>query len=103
MSVKIEDVFKYAQINNRVCPKPFYWNQLHDLIPNNKFSEFGKFAPEPPLILSSWWEATPSEKSQRFTEHLEWAEKQNSLPIVYEYLAKLSEKQWFHGNDWLLW
>jgi len=39
----------------------------------NVFSKAGQFAPEPPLILSSWWDTPPLEKSKRFIEHLEWA------------------------------
>jgi len=99
MDIKLEDFLKEMKKNNRVCPQPSYWNQAHNLIPNNTFSDFGMYAPDSPLILSSWWESTPSEKSQRFIEHLEWAEKQNALAIVLKYLMNLTEKKWFHGND----
>jgi len=86
MSITLNEILKEAQKNNRICPQPYYWNELHSFIPNNVFSKAGQFAPEPPLILSSWWDTPPLEKPKRFIEHLEWAEAMKKISVLLIFL-----------------
>ncbi len=94
--ITIEAVLEKIDEQRWVCPQPARWNKLHELIPNNCFT--GNLeAPGAPLILSSWWEATPAEKKARFIEHLRWAESQGALEAVYTLMLNLHPKDWLQG------
>lgn len=94
LSEALPDLLK----GTRICPQPHWWNQCHNLIPNNCFTGDPDIAPGAPLILGSWFETPPAEKKERFIQHLQWAENQGALPTVIEYLDSLKEKEWFHGE-----
>lgn len=91
--LKIDVVLVAIEENLWVCPQPARWNKLHEMIPNNCFSG-DENAPEAPLILGSWWEASDTEKSERFIEHLRWADKQGVLEVVYGYMLNLKREDW---------
>lgn len=72
---------------------PMRWNELYNLLSNKKPKE-----PSLPLILAAW-DSGALFKQLRFFEHLEWAEKQNQLEEISDFLHGLNEKDWFHIGD----
>ena len=55
--------------------------------------------PSAPLILAACWDASDLAKKQRLIEHLDWAETKGQLTEIGEFLYKLKEEDWYHGND----
>lgn len=90
----INDAMVEVRRNNRVCPSPARWQQLYEMLPNRTASR-----PTPPLVGPSW-QATPSlSKRMCLREHLAWAETQESLPQVLDFLKQLPEEEWHHMGD----
>jgi hypothetical protein len=85
-----DDVIAYARLNGRVCPLPWQWNQLYELLPSRQRVENG-WEPAPPLILAAWHHATGLMKTLRLQEHIDWADKHGALPAVAKLLYSLPE------------
>lgn len=98
MMNKVNDLIKYCQINNRICPKPQKWNKLWQLL-NNKQRKGATWEPSLPLILAAWYNTSNDLKKERLIEHLKWAEKQNQLDTINNYLHTLTEEDWHHENE----
>lgn len=80
--------------NNRVCPLPSIWKQLHDALP----AKSPKLAPVP--LTSQEWKQTPAlEKRTRLRQHVEWAAAHGALQQVHDLLAALPENKWQHMGD----
>jgi len=95
----LQNFMTILEHNSRVCPQPMVWNELWSLLRDKKQNQNGSWSPPLPLILSAWWETSDLEKSLRFHLHLNWAEKNNQVDEVLDYLTKLNEYQWHHFND----
>lgn len=90
----INDAMVEVRRNNRVCPNPVRWLELYEMLPNRTESR-----PTPPLVGASW-QATPSlSKRMCLREHLAWAETNESLPRVLDFLKQLPEEEWHHMGD----
>lgn len=94
----LDDLKKYCRINYRVCPQPQLWNELWNRL-KDKTQIGGKWEPSLPLILAAWWDTPFLLKQLRLMEHLEWADNKGQLPEIANFLAILSEDQWYHIND----
>lgn len=77
---------------------PQEWNELYKLLKNKKQKPSGGWEPALPLILAAWYEPHIL-KITRFREHIEWAQKQNQLEEINQFLLSLRENQWFHSDD----
>ena len=97
--IQIEEVLSYCKSNDRVCPMPNYWNDLFKKLKNTKQISSGGWEPGLPLILAVWYDASAMAKQIRLTEHIQWADKENQLNEIFEYLKSLKEENWFHIND----
>lgn len=73
---------------------PIRWNELYNILREKKPQD-----PPLPLILAAWWEVGALLKQLRFIEHLVYAEKQNQLDEISEFLHRLPEDEWFHLGD----
>jgi hypothetical protein len=93
-----DDVIAYARLNGRVCPLPWQWNQLYELLPSRQRVGNG-WEPAPPLILAAWHHATGLMKILRLQEHIDWADKHGALPAVAKLLYSLPEDQWHHLGE----
>lgn len=94
----LEDAVAQATKNNRVCPKPIYWNALYQLLLKGMPESAGR-KPALPLILAGWYESSAVSKARRLNEHLNWAASHGVLKEVYELITSLSEDQWHHFGD----
>lgn len=92
------DLKEYCKINNRVCPQPQLWNELWNNLKNKK-QIAGKWQPSLPLILAAWWDTPILLKQLRLMEHLEWADNNEQLQEIANFLTNLCEDQWYHIND----
>jgi len=94
----VEEVMEYCRANNRICPMPKQWNKLWKMLPGSGRVTSG-FRPPSPLILGSWYDATPDMKIERFTEHIQWAVNHHSIVSVVGYLYGLAEEDWLHFGE----
>ena len=96
--VTLEKVLEETQKNDRVCPNPQKWNQLYEMLPNKKQNSDGSWEPSLPLILSVWYDTTALDKIYRLRQHLEWANENNCLSEVYDFIKNLQEEDWHHES-----
>ena len=95
----LEDLIGDLEVRGRVCPVPMKWQELYRMLPGKIQNADGSWTPSLPLILAAWWDTSDQEKALRFTSHLEWANNNNTLGKVMEYLACLDEKDWHHLGE----
>lgn len=91
-------LIEYCREGNRVCPKPTYWNELWEMLPNRIRIGAG-WEPSLPLILGAWWETSSKEKALRLETHIQWAEEHGVLDAVSDFLRSLPEWDWHHSDD----
>ena len=97
MSDTVETLIAYCREKNRVCPQPRLWHQMWEMLPDRRQVGSG-WQPPLPLILAAW-DTTPAlSKMLRLAEHIEWAEKHNTLDAVSSFLRALPEDDWHHSN-----
>jgi len=93
-----EKLLEYVRANNRICPEPTAWNKLYGLLKNTK-RKGGGCEPAAPLILAAWWEASAIQKMLRFIDHIEWADKNEQLEEIAQFIYALEENQWHHLGE----
>lgn len=98
MSDTAKSLIAYCLENSRVCPKPFLWHNLWELLPERRQIDAG-WQPALPLILAAWAHTSNIEKMLRLAKHIEWAELHGSLPEVAAFLRNLAENEWHHLGD----
>ena len=92
-----ETLWQYCTSNERVIPKD--WNLVYQMLKNKKQNTDGSWTPSLPLILGAWHITMPIEKQLRFQEHIKWAEENNQIEEVGQYLRLLKENQWYHWGE----
>ena len=97
-SGSFEDTVMYCQSEGRICPKPHFWNEFWNGLPNKKRKE-NSWEPSVPLILASWWETTDKDKQDRFDVHIRYAFENGYGKKAQEYLMSLSEHDWHHIGE----
>lgn len=97
-SYTLESLIIYSNANERICPKPMVWQGLYDRLKGTERVGAG-WEPPLPLILAAWSDSSHNEKKMRFIKHLEWADKQNQIKEIAEYIYRLKEKDWLHEDD----
>ena len=97
MTDTVESLIAYCQENGRVCPQPTHWHRLWELLPNRRQVGVG-WEPSLPMILAGW-SASNQSKMQCLTEHIEWAEKHDTLEDVASFLRNLGEENWYHVGE----
>ena len=95
---KLKEIEELCEENNRICPQPQKWNDLWSLLKNRKRSG-NSWEPPLPLILAAWYNTSDYLKKERLFEHIRWAEKENQLNEVLDFLKKLNESDWHHKSD----
>ena len=94
----VENLIKYCQEKNRVCPMPQKWDELWKMLPNKKRIGFA-WEPSLPLILAAWHDTPALFKMIRLQEHIKWAETHSFFENVSIFLRTLPENEWFHIGD----
>jgi hypothetical protein len=94
--VTLDEVLEEVRLKG-VCPMPDEWNRLYQMLPGTRQTRDG-WVPPLPLILGAWWETGMLQKSYRFEEHLQWADKHGALMKVYRFLQVLPEDRWHQGH-----
>jgi hypothetical protein len=91
----LDETLQEARRNNRVCPKPEFWQRVYDTLPQD-----GQGRRASPPLTGPAWSATPSlAKRMSFREHLEWAETHGALDRVFALLKDMGEDDWHHMGD----
>src|SRR5262249_33874015 len=99
MSEAVDRLIAYCRENNRVCPLPKAWQQLREMLPDRR-RVGDAWEPAVPLILAAWHETPAMLKMVRLAEHIQWAEKHNTLPEVAAFLRGLREDEWHHLGEY---
>lgn len=84
--------------NNRICPQPLNWNELHGLLPNTKRVGVG-YEPPIPLILGAWHNTSDEKKKERLLVHIKWAEENGCSGEIMDFLQNLKEEEWYHKGE----
>jgi len=95
---KLNTLIEYCNSNNRICPRPKFWDKLWNLLRNKKQVN-SKWSPALPLILAAWNFTSNIEKKLRLKEHILWAEKNGQLDEIYDFIYSLNENEWYHLED----
>ncbi len=95
---KLKKILEFVNENDKICPKPQKWQELWDLLPNKQRIE-GRWNPPLPLILAAWWETNDFEKKERLYAHIHYAESENALDLICEYLENLTNDDWIYKNE----
>jgi hypothetical protein len=93
MMITLDDLMAEACKERRVCPQPMVWNRLWELLPDRRRVGLS-WEPPLPLILAAWWEASNSEKRNRFHAHLRWASEHGAIETVANLLSNMKTDDW---------
>jgi len=93
--ITVDQVMLLARRNNRACPLPGPWAELHALLPAHN-ARGRSLAPPPPIGGPDWDQVSPMQKRLRVRDHIEWADRAGVLREVHEFLARLPEEEWLH-------
>ena len=98
MTEKMTRFVETVDQNGWFCPQPQWWNRLWEMLPERSRVGAG-WNPPLPLILAAWWEASDSQKRDRFIDHLRWADDHGITDEVLTFLESLSPEDWFNGHN----
>ena len=94
---KEEQLKQFVLSDGRVCPQPYHWNKLWEMLPDRK--RLGSvWEPPPPLILGAWRDASAGAKRMRLFDHIRYAADHGVLDQVDRYLRDLNPDQWYCIN-----
>jgi hypothetical protein len=98
MSATLASLLRYAEEQERVCPRPIEWNDLYTMIGGTRRDtpEGIIWTPMPPLVLSAWNFSNDTERNKRFREQLAWADANGTIDIADAFLRSLTEEAWHH-------
>ena len=91
-----DDFVKEVTKNNRVCPNPNLWNDLHTLAIESDFNSHTP--PSLPLILGAWWDTSDLDKSERLKELIDWCYVANVSDVAWTFIQSLDESEWHHKS-----
>jgi hypothetical protein len=92
----LNELYFEIKRENRVCPNPIYWNELHEIIIRAAIHQIQE--PPLPLILGAWWESSNLDKANRLVELLNWADKNCVSNVAWAYIMALKEVEWHHNS-----
>jgi hypothetical protein len=95
--MELQKYYDEILINQRVCPMPYKWAPLYDLICKKTRT---KDLPSP-LILAAWYGTLDYTKLERFKLHVEHAYKYSPdiFILVQDFINGLSEREWHHYSQ----
>ena len=93
-----DKLIQFIQENKKVCPKPQKWNEFWNLLQNKRRNGTG-WIPPLPLILAAWWETNDLEKRERLISHINYANEENVLDEINNYLRNLSDDDWIYEDE----
>jgi hypothetical protein len=91
----IDDFMYEITKNNRVCPNPSLWNDLHTVVVEANFNE--NTPPNLPLILGAWGDCD-FEKAVRLRELINWCYLAEVADIAWAFIKSLKENEWHYKS-----
>jgi hypothetical protein len=92
----IDEFMREITKNNRVCPNPILWNDLHTLAIESNFNN--QTPPSLPLILGAWWDTSDADKAERLKELIDCCYATEVSDIAWTFVKSLDEEDWHHAN-----
>jgi hypothetical protein len=96
----LASLLEYVRAQDRVCPMPFRWQELWEMLPGRQ-RRGPSWEPTPPLILGEWWTTPSFAKMDRLSEHINYAATHGVLAEVDRFLRGLPEAEWAHLGEFL--
>lgn len=87
-----------AKRNNRVCPKPDQWRQLHDML-RARAPQASAAALAPPFAGTEWQRTTSLAKRLSFRSLIDWTIANALVEDALRFLRALPEDQWHHMGE----
>lgn len=96
LSDKAKTLLEYCLINERVCPKRDYWNQLWVI--NAKAKTFDSILNQnkSPLLDEKSSEQEKLQRSVRLRKYIEFADKNNLINEMDGFIRSIPEDKWHH-------
>lgn len=82
--------------NNRVCPNPRFWADLHALATASDFNNHTP--PSLPLILGAWWDTSDLDKAERLRELIDWCYHTSVSDVAWTFIKSLDESEWHYKS-----
>jgi hypothetical protein len=95
--ITAEAVLLLARQNNRVCPQPAPWHELHGLLLACRPAPSSD-APMVPLTGTAWSETPELAKRMCLRSQIDWASSHGCLAQAHAFLQQLREEDWYHGS-----
>lgn len=95
---QFEALLKFVQSEGRICPLPYRWNDLWEMLPDRTRVGSG-WEPPLPLILAAWHHTSAIEKRDRLRLHIKYAAAKGILDVVDRFLRSLPQDQWYALKD----
>jgi hypothetical protein len=92
IEVTLYEVTGLTRRDNRVCPQPSRWLEMYRILQEQAGS--GARPPDP-VVGSAWASTPPLAKRMAFHQQLEWADRNNCLTPVHDYLKTLRDSDWY--------
>ena len=94
-----ESLLEYCRKRGRICPQPYKWTKLYEMLPGRRLGGAGWEPPaQLPLVLTDWFDSSDEEKANRLTDHIKWAVEHNALDRVSDFLTSLQGSEWHYGD-----
>ena len=91
-----QDDFMYEITkNNRVCPMPTLWNDLHTVVVQADFND--NTPPNLPLILGAWGDSDFA-KEASLKELINWCYRTQVADIAWAFIKALKENEWHYKS-----
>lgn len=98
MPAALESLLTFIRAQDKVCPKPEYWNDLWDLLLARE-PKPSQVKPGLPLILGGWHYSSDADKRARLADQVRWAADHGRLAEVDAFLRSLLDDQWHCEPD----
>jgi len=101
-SETFEAVWNTCTANNRLCPKYEIWQTVFKMLKEtDKLGGHGgdREPADPYILYHNWDSIIPIELQFQFQRYIEWAEDNDQLAEVGQYLSSLSEDSWIHFGE----
>ena len=92
-----DTLWDYCKSNKRVVPRD--WNKVYQMLDNKGLRPSGQFEPSLPFTGEAAEDTLPIEKQSRFKEHIVWADENDQIEEIGEYLRSLDEEDWYHFGE----
>jgi len=96
ISNKAKALMEYCVMNDRVCPKRRYWNQLWVIAANAKTPPSCLDKPSSEIITSKSTDLEKAQRSARLRIYIRFADRSNFIDSMDEFIRSIPNNEWHY-------